>query len=31
MSGEQLQKVVQDAANIPPDVLKRAKTARGND
>ncbi len=31
LSGEKLQKIVEDAANIPPDVLKMAKAARGND
>ena len=31
LSGEKLQKIVEDAANIPPDVLKLAKAARGND
>lgn len=30
MSGEKLQQVVEAAANIPPDVLKRARAARGN-
>lgn len=30
LSGEKLQEIVEAAANIPPDVLKRARAARGN-
>ena len=31
LSGEKLQQVVEAAANIPPDVLQRARAARGNE